>query len=275
MGLRISTNVASIAAQNQLVKSQMETQKAMKELASGSRLSNISSDAAGKAIAEELRGQFTGLKAARVNANNASSFIQVAEGSLNEQNNILIRLRELSVQAASDTNSDTERGFLDQEYQQLTQEFDRIAKTTKFGSTPLLDGSKREYEFQVGSNKGYDSVITFNNDLNTTASGVSIDGLRITEKSDARDSLESLDSALKKVAESRAKLGAVQSRLESVDSHLSTQIEGIENAYSQRNDTDVADAVSRMTRGTVLMQYQAAVLTKANQLPEVTLKLIA
>src|SRR4051794_37337584 len=130
MGLRINTNVSAIAAQKYLGTSQQREDHALQALASGNRIVHAGDDAAGLAISENLRGQIGAIKAARSNSNNAQSLIQVAEGGLNEQTNVLIRLRELSIQAASDNVSDTERGFLNQEYEQLTQEFDRIAHST-------------------------------------------------------------------------------------------------------------------------------------------------
>ncbi len=143
MGLRIATNTASIAAQRVLGTQQKRAEHAAQALASGSRIVNAADDAAGLAISENFKGQLKGIGQARNNANNAISFVQVSEGGLNEISNILIRLRELGVQASSDTVSDTERGFLNKETQQLVQEADRIAKTTVFGNKKMLDGSGR------------------------------------------------------------------------------------------------------------------------------------
>jgi len=275
MGLRINTNIASIAAQHALGKTERMTTKAMKELATGSRFSDMATDSAGHAISESLRAQVQGLGAARMNAQNASSFIEVAEGALNEQNNLLIRMRELSIQAASDTNSDTERGYINEEFQQLSSEIDRIAKTTSFGSNTLLDGSTKNYEFQVGLQKGYDHVVSYTSDANTTSTGLNVDGLSVEEKSSARDSLQKIDKALETVGAARAKFGAIQSRLENVENHLSSQIESMTTAYSKMNDTDIPDAVARMQKGLILQQYQTAALVHANMMPQNALKLIA
>src|SRR6185369_2068547 len=150
MGLRINTNIASVSAQRVLGKQQARLEHSQQALASGSRIVKAADDAAGLAISENIRGQVSGIKMARNNAYNAQSLIQVSEGGLNEISNIMIRLREMGVQAASDTVSDTERSFLDQEAQQLVAESDRIAKSTRFGNKPLLDGTGEEMEYHVG-----------------------------------------------------------------------------------------------------------------------------
>lgn len=194
MGLRINTNVASLAAQRQIGLSQSRSQGEMKALASGNRFDNPAESSADYSIAEGLRAQISGMKSATKNAENAQSFVQVAEGGLNEQNNILIRMRELSVQAASDTYSDRERELLQQEYGQLQQEMDRIALTTSFGSTKLLSGDSKEYEFQVGAYKGEENVIKDKADTNTRSSELGVDLLDISDRGSARDSLDSLRS---------------------------------------------------------------------------------
>lgn len=274
MGLRINTNLASIAAQRQLSTSQRGLDTAMKQLSSGSRFADMTVGSADFAIAEHLRGQVSGMKAARFNAQNATSFIQVAEGGLNEQNNILVRQRELAIQAASDTFSDTEREMLDQEYQQLSQEFDRIAVTTRFGSHKLLAGEEKEYEFQVGAYGGSENIIKYNSDTNTTSSALAMSGTGVADKSEARDSLENIDEALEKIAGARANFGAMQSRLESVDNNAGVQIENLEAAHSRIADTDVAQAVSDMYKNQALQQYQLQVLGKANQFPASIVNLI-
>jgi flagellin len=272
--LRVSTMSASLMAQRYLGTTQRSTEKAMKDLASGTRFSTPGADAAGAAIAEQLDGQARSQKAALNNADNATSFIQVAEGALNEQNNILIRLRELAVQAASDTYSDQEREYLNSEYTQLSQELDRIAKTTSFGTTALLNGRSKDYEFQVGTSSGEDSIIRYNSDTNTTASELGISGGTVSTKSDARSDLGDLDEAMIKVASARAKYGAVQSRLDSAASNLAVGIENITAAHSRMADTDIAQAVSDVRRGQILQQYQASVLSQANSTNEVLLRLI-
>jgi len=273
--LRVSPVTASLMAQRYLGNTQRMTEKAMKDLASGTRFSTPGTDAAGSAIAEQLQGQIRGQKAALTNADNATSFIQVAEGSLNEQNNILIRLRELAVQAASDTYSDEEREYINYEYTQLAEELDRIAKTTTFGSTALLDGKSKEYEFQVGSNAGDENIIRYTSDTNTTASELGIEGGTVDTKASARGNLNDIDEAMSRVASARAKYGAIQSRLDSASNTLAVGIENITAAHSRMADTDVAQAVSDVRRGQVMMQYQASVLAQSNSSNEALLRLVA
>lgn len=275
MGLRINTNLASIAAQHQLGKSQRKNEGTMRALASGNRFDNPGESSAQYAIGEHLRGQISGMRSAKMNAENAYSFIQVAEGGLNEQNNILIRLRELAVQSASDTFSNTEREFIEQESSQLIAEFNRIAETTSFGSNKLLNGDEKEYEFQVGSYGGEENRITYKADTDTRASSLNVDSINMDDRNDARDALETIDEALQKVAGARSRFGAIQSRLDSVLNNQNVQIENLEAARSRVADTDVAQAVSEMYKQQALQQYQISILAQANQFPSNILRLIA
>lgn len=275
MGLRINTNLASISAQRQLGKTQRALEKTAKQLASGDRFSDLTEGAGDFAIAEHLRGQIKGQRAALSNSQNAISFVQIAEGGLNEQNNILIRMRELAVQSASDTFDDKDREFIDSEYQQLVQEIDRIAQTTQFGSSKLLAGNSKTYEFQVGSYGTPQDVIKYTSDANTTASALDVSGTDVTDKYDSRDNLETIDEAITKIAGQRAKFGAIQSRLDSVVNNSQTQIENLEAAHSRIADTDIAEAASEFAKHQVMTQYQTAVLAQANQYPSYALRVLA
>ncbi|MBV2169932.1 MAG: flagellin FliC [Bdellovibrio sp.] len=274
MGLRIATNTASIAAQRVLSKQQKRAEHSAQALASGSRIVNAADDAAGLAISENFKGQLKGIAAARNNANNAISFSQVGEGGLSEMSNILIRLRELGVQAASDTVSDTERGFLNNEAQQLIQEADRIAKTTTFGNTKLLDGSGGKLEFHVGAYGGEENIISFDFDADATTSALGISGIAVGDKSDARDTLEAVDEAILKVGSLRANFGAMQSRLESTVSNLDVSYENLSAANSRIRDTDIAKETAEMASASILQNTAVSVLAQANQLPNVALKLV-
>lgn len=274
MGLRISTNVASIGAQRVLSKQQQRMEHAQSALASGSRIVKAADDAAGLAIGENVRGQMVGIKMARNNAYNAQSLIQVSEGGLNEINNILIRLRELGVQAASDTVSDTERDFLNQEAQQLTMEADRIAKTTRFGNKTLLDGSGEELEYHVGPFADEDNVISYQMNADATADTLGISGVSVSDKGSARGTLESVDEAIVKLSKMRADFGAVQSRLQMTTSNLDIQYENIAAARSRIMDADVAYESSEMTSAQILQQASVAVLAQSNQNGAAALKLL-
>lgn len=275
MGLRIGTNVAAIAAARNLSRSSEQVKKSFQALSSGSRVTRPGDDAAGFAISEMLRGQESGLMQARRNADGAISLIQVAEGGLSEQNNILVRLREIGVQAASDTVNDDEREYLDTEFQQLTAEVDRIAETTRFGQKKLLVGSNEEFEFFVGTTgDSKTDVIRYKLDADTRADSLGVAGLGVSSKGDAQDVLKQLDESLAKLASTRAAFGAMQGRLEIAGNNLDVQRENIAEAHSRIADTDVAAETSNLAKGRVLQEFGTAVLAQANQAPERALKLL-
>jgi flagellin len=275
MGLRINTNIAAVSAQRVLGKQQARLEHAQQALASGSRIVKAADDAAGLAVSENIRGQLAGIKAARNNAFNAQSLIQVSEGGLNEISNILIRLRELGVQAASDTVSDVEREFLDQEAQQLVSEADRIAKSTRFGNQALLDGNGEEFEYHVGPFANEDeNVIRYQISADATTGNLGIDGVGLSDKSDARGTLEAVDEALVKIGKMRADFGAVQSRLQMTTSNLDIQNENLAAAKSRISDADIAAETSEMTSAQILQSASVGVLAQANQNGAAALKLI-
>lgn len=275
MGLRINTNVASIGAQRVLSKQQARMEHAQMAMSSGSRIVKAADDAAGLAISENIRGQMSGIKMARSNAYNAQSLIQVSEGGLNEISNIMIRLRELGVQAASDTVSDVERSFLDQEAQQLVAESDRIARSTRFGNKALLDGTGEEMEYHVGPFSNEDeNTIKYNVSADATTSTLGIDGVSLADKSGARSTLEAVDSGLIMIGQMRADFGAVQSRLQSTTSNLDVQYENLSAAKSRISDADIAYESAEMTSAAILQQASVGVLAQANQNGAAALKLI-
>ena len=184
-------------------------------------------------------------------------------------------MRELAVQAASDTFSEVEREFINYEFEQINSELDRIARTTSFGSQNLLDGSERTYEFQVGSSRDASSRIVYEQDTNTTGAELGVDGLSVDSQSSALDSLDAIDDALEAISGARAKMGAVQSRLEFAINNNESQKENLSSAYSKIADTDIAKAVTEMRKAQILQQYQVAVLANANDSQGYTLKLIA
>jgi flagellin len=274
MGLRIGTNIASIAAQRNLARSEAQVVHASRALSSGSRIVSPGDDAAGFAISESLRGQAAGLRQAKQNSDNAGGLIQVAEGGLNEQNNILVRLRELAVQAASDTVSDDERGFLDTEFKSLTAEFDRTALTTRYGSKQLLSGSDQQYEFHLGTGNTDADVIKYKMDTDTRASSLGVSGLGVSDKDDAKSSLKDLDDATYKLAKARAGFGAMQSRFQIASNNLDLQHENIVAARSRIADADVAAETANLVQGQVLQEFGISVLAQANQMPQRAIKLL-
>jgi flagellin len=274
MGMRISTNIASISAQRQMSVQQKRNSHALAALSSGSRIVTAADDAAGLAISENIKGQTKGIGIARQNAFNAISLVQVSEGGLNEINNILIRLRELGVQAASDNIGDTERSFLNTEAKQLIDESNRIAKTTRFGNKKLLDGSGEELEFHVGPFGDKDNIISYKMAADATTSALGIDGISVEDKSGARDTLQSVDDALIKLGKMRADFGAVQSRLNTTVSNLDIQYENLSAANSRIRDADVAFESAELASSNVLQQAAVSVLTQANQQPAVAVRLL-
>jgi flagellin len=274
MGLRISTNVPAINAQRQLSTQQKRSGHALAALSSGSRIVNAADDAAGLAISENIKGQTKGLAMARQNAFNAISLVQVSEGGLNEINNILIRLRELGVQAASDNIGDTERQFLNTEVKQLVDESNRIAKTTRFGSRTLLDGAGEELEFHVGPFADEDNVIKYNISADATTGALGIDGLNVEDKGAARDTLGQVDEALLKLGKMRADFGAVQSRLNTTVSNLDIQYENLSAANSRLRDADIAYESAELASSNILQQAAVSVMASANQTPASALRLL-
>ncbi len=274
MGLRINTNLPSISAQRVLGVQQRRLEHSTQALASGKRIVQAADDAAGLSISESLRGQVRGLGQARNNAFNAGSSIQISEGGLAEVTNILIRLRELGIQAASDNIGDKERTLLNEEAQQLILESDRIAKTTQFGSQKLLDGSGGEMTYHVGAFAGEENTISFTLDANATTSELGVDGVSVGDKSSAIDTLSAVDGALEKVGQMRANFGAVQSRLNATVSNLDIQYENLSAANSRIMDVDVAKETAEMASASVLQSAAVSVLAQANQYPNVAMKLI-
>jgi flagellin len=248
-------------------------------LASGNRITEAGDDAAGLSISENLRGQIRSMYQAERNANDGLSFVQVAEGGMNEIGNILIRLRELGVQAASDTVGDKERGFIDKEVQSLIAEVDRIANVTNYNGTQLLNGeaSKSELQFQVGIRKesdGADRIVFKPNDYNVKAGNLGIDGMSFTSIDDARDGLDKVDSAMSKVFEARASLGAMQNKLHATANNIGVAKENLSAARSRIADADIAAETSELVRGNILQQAGVAVLAQANTAPMAALKLL-
>ncbi len=274
MGLRIQTNMASLSAQKVLGRQQVRAEHASQALASGSRIVRAGDDAAGLAISENIRGQVRGMQMARTNSFNAVSAIQVSEGGLNEMSNILIRLRELGIQAASDNIGEKERGFLNIEAKNMIEEADRISKTTVFGDKKLLDGSGGKQTFQVGAFAGEENTISYDLSTDASSDALGISGGSIESKDDARSLLSTVDKAMDKVGAMRANFGAIQNRLESTTTNLDTQIENLSAARSRLSDADVAHESSELASASVLQNAAVSVLAQANQFPGMALKLI-
>jgi flagellin len=276
MGLRIATNTTALNAQRQMGITRGSLDRSLERLASGSRINHAGDDAAGLAISENLRAQVRGIRQAKRNALDGVSLIQVSEGGLNEVSNILIRLRELGIQAASDTIGDVERGFTDREFQSLKQEIDRISNVTEFNGTPLLNGRAGIFEVQVGTHNNpiLDRVVYNGERSDVTLDSLKLGGESVATKQGAQLSLSAVDAALVKVNSVRADLGALQNRLQSTINNLAISDENYSAANSRIRDTDFAEEVSEMTKNNILMQSGISVLSQANATNQATLKLL-
>lgn len=276
MGFRIVTNTAAINAQRTLSITRHALDKSFEKLSSGSRITRAGDDAAGLAISENLIAQVRGLRQAKRNAQDGISLIQVSEGGLNEISNILVRLRELAVQAASDTIGDTERKFTDREYQSLKDEIDRISNSTEFNGTPLLNGRAGILEFQVGTrnNPILDRIVYNGENSNATLASLKLGGESVATKLGAQTSLAVVDDALIQVNSIRADLGAMQNRLQSTINNLAISDENLSAANSRVRDVDVAQESSELTRNQILLQAGTSVLAQANMASKLALKLL-
>jgi flagellin len=277
MGLRIATNITSLNAQRQMAVTRGNLDKSLEKLSSGSRINRAGDDAAGLAISENLRAQIRGFRQAKRNAQDGVSLIQVSEGGLNEISNILIRLRELAIQAASDTIGDTERQFADREYQSLKQEIDRIANVTNFNGTPLLNGRAGIFEIQVGTHNNpiLDRIVYNGERADASLDSLKLGGESVATKQGSQLSLSVVDDALVRVNSIRADLGAMQNRLQSTINNLAISDENLSAANSRIRDTDFAEEVSEMTKQNILMQSGISVLGQANQTSQAALKLLS
>jgi flagellin len=276
MGLRIATNVQSLAAQRFLNNNYHLQNRALERLSSGSRINRGADDAAGLAISEKLKSQTRSLKQATRNANDGVSLIQVAEGAMNEVSNILTRLRELSIQAASDTIGETERQFVDKEVQQLKAEIDRIAAGTEFNGTKLLNGTTEDLDIQVGiyNVPTEDRFVFHSKNLVTNLQSLGLEGISTATKMNSQENLAALDTAITHVNENRSNLGALQNRLYSTINNLQIYRENLDAANSRIRDTDMAEETAELVKQNILTSANITVLAQANQNPQLALKLL-
>ncbi|MGE0631013.1 MAG: flagellin [Pseudobdellovibrionaceae bacterium] len=276
MGLRIATNPASLNAQRNLTNTLRFQNQAMARLSSGFRINQAADDAAGLAISENLRAQIRGMRQAARNTQDGISLVQVAEGGLNEVSSILTRLRELAIQAASDTVGDTERKFIDVEYQQLKSEIQRITESTQFNGYDLLNGTGGVIDVQVGvHNDNFKDRISFNAAAaNATLESLGLTAESVASKQMAQMSIDVVDNSLVSVNAIRANFGALQNRLQSTFTNLQIADENYSAANSRIRDTDVAAETAELTRNSILLQAGISVLGQSNSTQQMALKLL-
>lgn len=274
--MRINSNIPSLSAQRSLATTSRNLNDNLRKLSSGERVTRSGDDAAGLAISENLKSQIRGIRQAKRNAGDAISMLQTAEGGLNEISNIIIRLRELSVQAASDTLGKTERSFTDIEFQNLKEEVDRIAKSTEFNGIKLLDGTSGKLEFQVGIKNDpiLDRLQYDGTGADATVQSLNLAVDTVSSKEGAQNALKKLDDALVQINGVRANFGALQNRLQSTTNNLEVNDENLSSANSRIRDVDVAAETADMTKNTILHQAGVSVLSQANQAPNAALKLL-
>jgi len=273
--ISVVTNTTSLNAQRNLNKVQNGLTNNIARLSSGLRINSAADDAAGLSITQNLNAHIVGLKQASRNANDAISVIQTAEGALGEVNNILSRMRELAVQGANEGNmSSNERGYIDQEFQLLESELNRIVGVTEFNGRKLIDGTMSTgVDFQIGMrNTASDRIALTIADSDATALGLNDEA--VNASTSAQKAIDALDAAIQSVATMRGTLGTTQNRLTMTISNLSNMHENLSASVSRIQDTDVAEESAEMTRNQILQQAGVAVLAQANQLPQSALALL-
>lgn len=283
MALTVNTNIASLTAQRHLGNSSSALGTAMERLSSGSRINSAKDDAAGLQISNRLTSQINGLNVAMRNANDGISMSQTAEGALQESTNILQRMRELTLQAANGSNSQDDLNSLQEEMTSSLAELDRIATTTSFGTTKLLDGSSAAaIAFQVGSEgtaddqitidlqEGFDSTTLAVNTIDVSGAGAA----PVYAQASLETDLGLIDDALQTIDSKRAELGAAQNRFESTISNLQNISENVSASRSRIMDTDFASETANLTKNQIMQQAGTAMLSQANQLPQAVLSLL-
>ena len=284
MAVRIFNNIASINSQRILGNNNDRLAKSVERISSGIRINRAADDAAGLAISEGLRSDIRTLRQAVRNANDGISLINIAEGALNEQGSMLIRLRELASQAATGTTGSTERATIQLEFNALRNEIDRITATTEFNGQKLVNGSlassvssANQIFIQVGIDNSVNSRINLNEQINLTAittTALGIESLSVTSSDAALTALDSINTAISSITATRGNVGAVQNRLVRTISNLSISVENLTAAESQIRDADIAEEVALLTRNQILVQASTAMVGQANLIPQSVLQLL-
>lgn len=276
MGFRINTNISSMQSQTALRTVSRQTEESYAKLSSGERITKAADDAAGLAISEKIKAEIRSSRQANRNANDGVSLVQVAEGGLNESSSILIRMRELAIQSASDTLGDSERLKTDMEYQGLKQELERISRNTEFNGRKLLDGSGSVIDFQVGvGSHSSDDMISYNSGLmNSGVRALGVAQASVASKSGAQDSLSGINRAMDKIVTQRSMLGSIQNRLTTSSNNLNIYTENMSAANNRIRDVDFAEETSNQARNLIVSDAGTAVLAQANISGQGALKLM-
>ena len=280
MAISITTNVSSLLAQNNLNQTNNALNRSISKLSSGSRIVSAQDDPAGLAISEKLKGNIVGTSTAKRNANDGISLLQVAEGAMTEIGSILIRMKELTIQAANETLSSTDRGFLDNEFQELEKEITRISLSTKFNGITLVSGaySATGLVLQVGLTAATSDQMTItlaNVGPGALGSGTFISGVTIAQSAgQARNMIKFVEAAINDISEARSSIGSQLSRLNSTVRNLATSEVNLTQANSRVRDVDVASETANLTKNQILMQAGVSVLAQANSTTQFALSLL-
>ena len=271
--MRINNNIAAMNSYRNLETVNERVDKTMEKLSSGQRINKAGDDAAGLAISEKMRGQVKGLSMGTKNAQDGISMIQTAEGALNESHSIIQRMRELAVQSSNDTNTDSDRGKIQQEVDQLVKEIDRVASTTQFNTQVLMDGKleKDGVLYHIGANKDQNVNLKFK-DMRADALG--IQGIKMDKQTDANAAIATIDTALEGISTERGKYGAMQNRLEHTINNLRVSGENIQAAESRIRDADMANEMVSLNKDKIISQSGTAMLAQANTSPQNVLQLL-
>ena len=272
MGMVVRTNIMGINANRQLGMNNNQVSKSLEKLSSGYRINRAGDDASGLAISEKMKAQIKGLEQASSNSQDAISLVQTAEGATTEIHNMLNRMVELATKAANGTyDTDVDRKAIQDEVDSLVDEIDRICKSTNFNNQKLLDGTMTSLSLQIGT-ETTDTITVGVTALNST--GLTVNNLVLTTIAGANSAIDLVKSAINKVSTERAKLGAVQNRLEYTINNLDTTAENMTAANSRIRDTDMAKEMMNYTKMNVLTQAAQAMLAQANQQPQAVLQLL-
>jgi flagellin len=276
MALTVNTNLSAMRASNALNKTQASLSHTLAKISSGMRVTKAADDAAGSAVASNLHTRARSGRQAMRNANDGISIIQTAEGATKEVLNILDRMRELAVQSSSETLANDERVYIDDEFEQLSDEVERIAQATEFNDLQLADGSKTTLSVQVGVTSGTESQLTIDlGDLTVSTLNVDTTTVDLTLASSARTAIDTIDDAIDAVNSTRAGYGAVQNRIDSAIANMSTYVESLSAAESQIMDADYAHETAEMTKLQVMQQAGTAALAQARTINQSVISLLS
>jgi flagellin len=282
--MRINHNVSAMIGQGALHKQQISLSKSLEKLSTGLRINRASDDAAGLSVSESLRSRVRGMDRAKSNAQDGIALLQIAEGATGEINNILQRMRELSIQSSTDTMTTTERGYTDKEFSQLMSEITRISSSASYNGMTLLDGAAGSFgvsggaasvlHIGSGSSASIDRVSITINAMTLGSIGLSATTTSVSTSTSALSSLSLIDTAIKSVNTMRSDMGAYVNRLEFAISNLSNQVYNTQDAESRIRDVDFAKETTEFTRAQILTQSATSMLSQANQVPQGVLALL-